>query len=89
MAIITSYSHGCPSWVDLAAKDPEGAKKFYTRLFGWEFDDVPAGDTGEIYTMYKRQGQTVAASTKSDASRGRRAGRSILRSTMSTRLARW
>jgi predicted enzyme related to lactoylglutathione lyase len=58
----TSYPHGTFSWVDLATTDPEGAKEFYGRLFGWEGEDVPAGE-GIVYTMYKLRGQDVAASS--------------------------
>ena len=65
MAVIESYPHGAPSWAELTTSDPEGAKKFYARLFGWEVEDVPMGE-GEIYTMYKQQGEYVAASLRSD-----------------------
>ena len=44
MGARTSYPHGTFSWVDLATTDPEGAKAFYGRLFGWEGDDMPAGE---------------------------------------------
>jgi predicted enzyme related to lactoylglutathione lyase len=57
----TSYPHGTFSWVDLATTDPEGAKAFYGRLFGWEGEDMPAGE-GVTYTMYRLRGHYVAAS---------------------------
>jgi predicted enzyme related to lactoylglutathione lyase len=57
----TSYPHGTFSWVDLATTDQEGAKAFYGELFGWEGEDMPAGE-GVTYTMYRLGGQYVAAS---------------------------
>ena len=56
----TSYPHGTFSWVDLATTDPEGAKTFYGELFGWEGEDVPAGE-GMVYTMFRVRGKAVAA----------------------------
>jgi uncharacterized protein len=38
MPEVTSYTAGMPSWVDLATSDPEGARSFYGRLLGWEFE---------------------------------------------------
>ena len=32
------YPQGVPSWADLATSDLEGARAFYGRLFGWEWD---------------------------------------------------
>ncbi len=47
-----SYAPGTFSWVDLATTDAEGAKAFYGELFGWEADDMPAGET-MTYTMLR------------------------------------
>lgn len=55
----THYPHGAFSWVDLAATDPAGAKQFYAALFGWTFEDAPAGE-GQPYTMFFLQGKPVA-----------------------------
>jgi predicted enzyme related to lactoylglutathione lyase len=38
MPEVSSYAAGTPSWVDLATSDPEGARRFYGGLFGWEFE---------------------------------------------------
>lgn len=35
-------SHGAFTWMDLATPDLEGAKRFYHRVFGWEFLDLGA-----------------------------------------------
>jgi predicted enzyme related to lactoylglutathione lyase len=56
----TSYAPGTFSWVDLATTDPEAAKQFYGRLFGWQAEDMPAGDAG-TYTMLRRDGAYAAA----------------------------
>ncbi len=48
--LITHYPHGAFSWMDLATSDPAAAKQFYTELFGWTYEDFPAGD-GMQYTM--------------------------------------
>lgn len=39
-----SYVQGTPSWVDLATSDPEGARRFYAGLFGWDYD-MDSGDS--------------------------------------------
>ena len=56
----TSHAPGTFSWVDLSTTDPGDAKRFFGRLFGWEFDDLPVGN-GSIYTMCRRDGHDVCA----------------------------
>ncbi len=60
MSEVTSYPPGTFCWVDLATTDAPAAKRFYTRLFGWSFDDNPAGP-GMVYTMFNVGGKDVAA----------------------------
>ncbi len=55
----TSYPPGTFSWVDLATTDAVAAKAFYGGLFGWEGEDMPAGDAG-TYTMLRKGGREVA-----------------------------
>ena len=43
---------GRPTWMDLGTHDLEGAKAFYTELFGWEF--VDQGDDFGGYNMIKK-----------------------------------
>jgi predicted enzyme related to lactoylglutathione lyase len=59
----TSHAPGTFSWVDLATTDAEGAKAFYSGLFGWEVEDMPVGD-GSTYSMARKDGQYVAAMSK-------------------------
>src|SRR3954452_1606094 len=56
----TSYAPGTFSWVDLATTDVEAARGFYGALFGWESEDVPAGENA-TYTMLRKDGLDVAA----------------------------
>jgi predicted enzyme related to lactoylglutathione lyase len=55
-----SYEPGTFSWVELATSDADGAKRFYTELFGWDYDDNPLGE-GAVYSMAKVDGQVVGA----------------------------
>jgi len=55
----TEYAPGTFSWVDLNTPDPDGSKRFYQGLFGWEAEDNPAGE-GRTYTMLRRRGKEVA-----------------------------
>ena len=56
----TKYTPGTFSWADVNTTDQEAAKTFYGGLFGWQFDDMPAGE-GVIYSMAKLDGKYVAA----------------------------
>lgn len=59
MAEVTEHAPGTFSWTDLATTDPEGAKAFYTGLFGWNATDMPAGE-GMTYTMLDKSGKNTA-----------------------------
>ncbi len=54
------YGPGTFCWVELGTTDGEAAKKFYTELFGWSFNDSPIGP-GMVYTMLKLDGKDVGA----------------------------
>lgn len=57
---VTKHAPGTVCWIDLGTSDAEGAKRFYTQLFGWTADDMSAGD-GLTYTMFSMRGKHVAA----------------------------
>jgi predicted enzyme related to lactoylglutathione lyase len=57
------YEPGTFSWVDLVTTDPAGAKAFYGELFGWEADDMPAGEAA-TYTMLSLDGDYVGGLTE-------------------------
>jgi predicted enzyme related to lactoylglutathione lyase len=61
----TSYAPGTFSWAELATSDAEAAKRFYTTLFGWSYDDQPVGE-GQVYSMAQRGGSSVAAIFQSE-----------------------
>jgi predicted enzyme related to lactoylglutathione lyase len=63
------YEPGTFCWVDLATTDPAGAKAFYGELFGWEAEDMPAGE-GTTYTMLRLDGDYVCALYEMDTERG-------------------
>ena len=54
----SSYDPGTFCWVELATSEREGAKAFYTGLFGWETADQPVGE-GMVYTMLSLGGKTL------------------------------
>ncbi len=56
----TEYAQGTPDWVDLQTTDQSAAKRFYTSLFGWSYDDNPMPGGG-VYAMATLNGETVAA----------------------------
>jgi predicted enzyme related to lactoylglutathione lyase len=65
----TAHKPGTVSWADLSTTDQEGAKAFYSGLFGWEADDLPVGD-GAVYSMMRLSGRAVGAiSTQQQAQR--------------------
>ena len=61
----TQYAPGTPSWVDIQTTDTAGAKAFYGALFGWEYNDRPAGHDADgnpaIYSLAVKNGKEVAA----------------------------
>ena len=60
MTEVSRHEPGSFCWAELATTDDGSAKKFYTTLFGWGFEDSPAGP-GMIYTMLKKNGKSVGA----------------------------
>ncbi len=55
---IEHYDNGMPSWVDLSTPDLEGARKFYSALFGWTCPAGPPEAGG--YSVCDLGGKTVA-----------------------------
>lgn len=54
------YKPGTFCWIELGTSDSAGAKKFYTELFGWTFDDKEVAP-GFVYTMLFSDGKDVGA----------------------------
>ena len=61
----TSHPPGTFSWADLATSDADGAKSFYSTLFGWEYEDSPIPGGG-VYSMALLDGKAVAALSVAD-----------------------
>ena len=55
-----SYAPGTFCWADLGTTDAAAAQEFYTGLFGWEAEPLPAGEGG-VYVMFRLGGRDVAA----------------------------
>ena len=62
------YEPGTFCWVELATTDPTGAKAFYGELFGWEAEDIPAGEAG-AHTMLRLDGYEVGGLYELEAGR--------------------
>jgi hypothetical protein len=60
MTTVTSYPHGVPSWLDLATPDPAASQRFYTALFGWDYDRQPTDNPDGDYIMARRNGHDAA-----------------------------
>jgi len=57
MPQVTSHAPGTFCWVDLAARDAEAARQFYSDLFGWGARDMPGGEGS--YTILTEDGKSV------------------------------
>jgi predicted enzyme related to lactoylglutathione lyase len=55
----THYEPGTFCWVGLATSDPPVAERFYTGLFGWEAEELSAGEAGP-YAALRQDGMDVA-----------------------------
>lgn len=60
MPTMTSHKHGTFTWIELATTDAAAAKRFYSELLGWTFDDNPMGPD-MVYTTCKLGDERVAA----------------------------
>jgi uncharacterized protein len=59
MSTMTQHATGTFCWCQLGTTDPEGAKKFYSSLFGWTHEDTTMG--GQSYTVLKKNNKDVGA----------------------------
>ncbi len=60
MPVFERHEAGTFNWIECTTTDQNGAKAFYTSLFGWTFADYPMGPES-VYTMFLREGRTVGA----------------------------
>jgi uncharacterized protein len=55
------YIAGVPCWIDTSQPDPAAAADFYSKLFGWEVEDVMPPDAPGEYFMARIRGLDVGA----------------------------
>jgi len=60
MPEVAVYAPGTVSWVDLASKDLEKSKAFYSKLFGWQAQTIEDPQAGG-YTMFLINGKQASA----------------------------
>lgn len=53
MSDTPNYGEVC--WNELATPNAQAAKDFYSKMFGWQYTDVPMGN--DTYTMVKKNGK--------------------------------
>jgi uncharacterized protein len=53
------YAPGKPAWVDLSTTDAAAGKTFYSKLFGWQPEDL--GPDAGNYVIFRLGGKQVAA----------------------------
>jgi predicted enzyme related to lactoylglutathione lyase len=58
MPVQTQYAAGTATWVDLTTAKPEETQRFYSRLFGWTFEDQ--GPEYGHYHWVRKDGHVVA-----------------------------
>ncbi|HWW60094.1 MAG TPA: VOC family protein [Thermoanaerobaculia bacterium] len=59
MAEVNAVTPGTFCWIELATSDRNGAKNFYTSVFGWDANENDMGG-GMIYTIFRKSGRDVA-----------------------------
>lgn len=58
MPEIKSHPPGAFCWAEVGTVDAKRTKTFYAKLFGWTFEDQPAGEFG-TYTMIRSRGKDL------------------------------
>jgi len=61
MPEVKSHEPGSFCWFDLATTDPVAAKRFYSELLGWSYDEMPMPEGEGTYSMAKLGGKNAAA----------------------------
>ena len=60
MANVDKHAPGAFCWIELSTSDQDGAKHFYSSLFGWTISDMPMGPN-DFYTIFRIDGKDAAA----------------------------
>ena len=61
MPEMKEHAPGTFCWVELGTTDAEGAKRFYSDLFGLQGADNPMPGGGGVYTILQKDGKFTAA----------------------------
>ncbi len=59
MPEIKNHPPGAFCWAEVGTVEPQRTKAFYSELFGWKYEDKPAGQFG-VYTMCQMKGKDLA-----------------------------
>jgi predicted enzyme related to lactoylglutathione lyase len=59
MPEIKSHTPGAFCWAEVGTVNAKKTKAFYSELFGWTYEDRPAGEFG-VYTMCRQGGKELA-----------------------------
>lgn len=59
MPVVTKHAPGAFCWAEVGTVNAARTKAFYSELFGWTYEDQPAGEFG-TYTMVKQKGRDLA-----------------------------
>ena len=54
------HPHGNFCWIELGTTDADAAKKFYSSVLGWDYEDTPMGPD-QVYTMINLDGKKIGA----------------------------
>ena len=60
MTTVTSAEPGSFCWIELGTSDANGARAFYTQLFGWDVAEFPMGENEGMYTIFRKGGRDVS-----------------------------
>src|SRR5437870_1167055 len=68
MSTMTHHETGMFCWTQIATTDVEGAKKFYSGLFGWKPEYTEEDQRG--FTLLKKDGKALGALMEQPAGTG-------------------
>lgn len=60
MSHFDSYVQGTPNWIELVTTDQRAGARFYADLLGWELEENPIDDQGNVYLIGRIEGDSTA-----------------------------
>ena len=60
MPKVTAHQPGAFCWIELMTSSADGARSFYTQLFGWSVNEIPMGELG-MYYIFQKDGADTGA----------------------------